>query len=147
MSEQQHALELILDLDAPREKLWRCWTEPKLLEKWFCPKPWYVSDARIDLRPGGEFSCRMHGPNGEEFPNTGVFLEVVPNERLVTTDAFHPGWKPTGRPFMVAEVTFEDLGGGQDPLPRSGSSLDEGSQGRTRTDGVSRRLGQGCQAA
>lgn len=113
MSEQQHALELILDLDAPREKLWRCWTEPKLLEKWFCPKPWYVSDARIDLRPGGEFTCRMHGPNGEEFPNTGVFLEVVPNERLVTTDAFHPGWKPTGRPFMVAEVTFEDLGGGR----------------------------------
>ncbi len=70
MSEQQHALELILDLDAPREKLWRCWTEPKLLEKWFCPKPWYVTDARIDLRPGGEFSvaCMAQTARNSQIP-------------------------------------------------------------------------------
>lgn len=107
--------DLILDrvLDAPRPALWRCWTEPALLEQWFCPKPWFVTDARIDLRPGGEFSCLMHGPAGERFPNLGVVLEVVPEARIVTTDAFLPGWQPSGRPFMVAQVLFEDMDHGQ----------------------------------
>ena len=107
--------ELVLDriLNAPRAALWRCWTEPKLLEQWFCPKPWYVTDAVLDLRPGGAFSTVMHGPDGEEFPNNGVVLEVVPGEKLVTTDAFLPGWTPSGRPFMVAQVTFADAGDGK----------------------------------
>lgn len=107
--------ELVLDriLNAPPAALWRCWTEPKLLEQWFCPKPWYVTDAVLDLRPGGEFSTVMHGPEGEEFPNNGVVLEVVPGEKLVTTDAFLPGWIPSGRPFMVAQITFEDAGDGK----------------------------------
>ncbi|MFC3167704.1 SRPBCC family protein [Paracoccus fontiphilus] len=104
--------ELVLDrvLDAPRAALWRCWTEPALLERWFCPKPWYVTHAVLDLRPGGAFSTTMHGPDGEEFPNTGVFLEVVLGERLVFTDAFAPGWSPSGKPFMTAHVSFEDAG-------------------------------------
>lgn len=107
--------ELVLDrvLNASREKLWRCWTDPKLMEEWFCPKPWYVSDAVLDLRPGGEFSTVMHGPDGEEFPNTGIYLEIVEGRKLVFTDAFAPGWVPAGRPFMVAEVTFEDEGEGR----------------------------------
>lgn len=56
--------ELVLDrvLDAPRAALWRCWTEPELLKQWFCPKPWFVSDVRMDLRPGGEFFALMSGP-------------------------------------------------------------------------------------
>lgn len=107
--------ELVLDriLNAPPAALWRCWTEPKLLEQWFCPKPWYVTDAVLDLRPGGEFSTVMHGPEGEEFPNNGVVLDVVPGKKLVTTDAFLPGWIPSGRPFMVAQITFEDAGDGK----------------------------------
>ena len=107
--------ELVLDrvLDAPRAAIWRCWTEPALLEQWFCPKPWHVTDAVLDLRPGGAFSTTMHGPDGEEFPNTGVFLEVVSGERLVFTDAFAPGWIPSGKPFMAAHVSFEDAGQGK----------------------------------
>jgi uncharacterized protein YndB with AHSA1/START domain len=108
------AKDLVLTrvLDAPRDKVWRCWVEPELLKQWFCPKPWYVSQARIDLRPGGEFFTLMNGPNGEQFGEPGVFLEVVANERLVFTDAFGPGWKPSGRPFMAAEVLFEHAGAG-----------------------------------
>lgn len=104
--------ELILDriIDAPRDAVWRCWTETKLLEKWFCPTPWYVTDAVLNLVPGGEFSSVMHGPEGEKFPNTGVVLEVVKGEKLVFTDAFTPGWRPAGRPFMVSEVLFKDAG-------------------------------------
>ncbi len=106
--------DLVLDrvLDAPRDKLWRCWTEPDLLKRWFCPRPWQVSEARIDLRPGGELYTLMNGPEGQQSPNLGVFLEIVPNERLVMTDAFQPGWKPSGRPFMVADVRFADAGPG-----------------------------------
>lgn len=111
MISNAHELVLARTIDAPREKLWRCWTEPKLLEQWFCPKPWHVTNARIDLRPGGEFSSIMHGPDGEEFPNIGVFLAVEPMQRLVTTDAFQPGWKPSDRAFMTAEIVFEEAGG------------------------------------
>lgn len=109
------AKELVLDrvLDAPRDAVWRCWTDPKLLEQWFCPKPWYVTDVVLELHPGGEFSSVMHGPEGEEFPNTGVTLEVIEGRKLVFTDAFKPGWLPSGRPFMAAEVTLEDAGEGR----------------------------------
>jgi uncharacterized protein YndB with AHSA1/START domain len=79
--------------------------------QWFCPEPWYVSEARIDLRPGGEFFTLMNGPNGEKSGKPGVFLEVVEEEQLIFTDAFRPGWKPSGRPFIAAEVLFEDAGG------------------------------------
>lgn len=100
-------------LGAPRGSVWRCWTEPGLLEQWFCPKPWYVTDARTDLRPGGEFFTVMNGPEGERFDNLGVYLDVAPEQRIVFTDAFVPGWRPSARPFMVAEVTFEDAGEGR----------------------------------
>lgn len=109
----KHILTLHRVIDAPVGKVWRCWTEPALLKQWFCPRPWHVSEARIDLRPGGEFFTVMNGPDGERFPNVGVFLAVEPLRRLVTTDAFRPGWLPSERAFMVAEVTFEDAGGGK----------------------------------
>lgn len=113
MPNATHELVLERVLDAPREKIWRCWTEKRLLEQWFCPKPWSVSDARIELKPGGEFFTRMKGPEGQEVDNPGVFLDIVDNERLVFTDAFQPGWTPSGRPFMVAVVRFEDVGEGK----------------------------------
>ena len=113
MTSEDQDLVLTRILDAPRDKLWRCWTEPELLKKWFCPKPWFVSDARIDLRPGGEFYTLMNGPNGEKFGEPGVFLDVAEQKRLVFTDAFRPGWRPAGKPFMAAEVLFEDAADGK----------------------------------
>jgi len=113
MTEPAHQLVLDRILDAPREKLWRCWTDPALLKQWFCPRPWYVSEARIDLRPGGEFFSVMNGPEGERHDNVGCFLHIEENRRLVTTDAFTADWRPVGQPFMVAEVTFEDAGDGK----------------------------------
>jgi len=109
----QHALTLDRILDAPVANVWRCWNEPKLLEQWFCPKPWFVSGARMDLRPGGESFSVMNGPEGERFENIGVFLEVSPMKRIVTTDAFLPGWIPSERPFMVAETLFAESGQGR----------------------------------
>ncbi|MCP1198834.1 SRPBCC family protein [Notoacmeibacter sp. MSK16QG-6] len=100
-------------LDAPRQKLWRCWTEPDLLKQWFCPKPWSVAEAQLDIRPGGVFQVVMQSPEGERHDNPGQVLDVVPQERLVTTDAFIGDWQPGGKPFLVSTVTFADAGEGR----------------------------------
>ena len=78
-------LDLVLErqIDVPKELVWRALTEPELIKKWFCPKPWQTVDCRVDLRPGGEFYSVMQSPEGQNFPNTGCILEVSKNERLV----------------------------------------------------------------
>lgn len=107
--------ELVLtrDVDVPREKLWRGWTDVELMKQWFVPKPWSIASAEIDLRPGGSSRIVMRSPEGQEFPNLGVYLEVVPNERLVFTDAYTRAWEPSEHPFMTGIITFEDLGNGR----------------------------------
>ncbi|NNM78679.1 SRPBCC family protein [Sphingomonas sp. ID1715] len=102
-----HELSITRLIDAPPETVWRVWTERT--EEWFCPKPWRVEIQEQDLRPGGRSAMVMHGPAGEEMPMEGVFLEVVPGRRIVSTDAFKAGWQPQG-PFMVAITEFEPEG-------------------------------------
>ena len=97
-------------IDAPREKLYRAWTDPVLLKQWFAPLPWTTPSAELDVRPGGANVMVMRGPDGKEFPNRGVYLEVVPNERLVFTDAYTAAWEPSEKPFMTVILTFEDAG-------------------------------------
>jgi len=105
--------ELVLErlLDAPRDKLFRCWTEAELITQWFTPPPWTTPFAQIDVRPGGANLILMRGPDGQEMPNRGVYLEVVPNERLVFTDAYVRAWEPSEKPFFTVVLTFEDEGG------------------------------------
>ncbi|HSE75379.1 MAG TPA: SRPBCC family protein [Dongiaceae bacterium] len=105
--------ELVLTrlIDAPREKLFRCWTEPALIKQWFAPLPWTTPHAEMDVRPGGSSLVVMRGPDGNEFPNPGVILEVVKNEKLVFTDAYTKAWEPSAKPFMTAIITFADEGG------------------------------------
>ncbi|WP_446809346.1 SRPBCC family protein [Methylomonas sp. 2BW1-5-20] len=100
--------ELVLTrlIDAPPEKLFRAWTEPALLKQWFCPKPWSVASAELDVRAGGTSIIVMRSPEGQEFPNQGIYLEVVPNERLVFTDAYTSTWEPSAKPFMTGIITF-----------------------------------------
>jgi uncharacterized protein YndB with AHSA1/START domain len=107
--------ELVLarKLKASPAALFRCWTDPALIPQCFCPKPWRAEVVSMDLRPGGASRMMFYGPDGESFPNDGVFLEVVPNGKLSFTDAFAEGWVPAGKPMMAAEITFEDLGNGE----------------------------------
>lgn len=107
-------LDLVLErvVDVPRELVWRVWTQPEHLMKWFAPLPWTTVACEIDLRPGGKFYTVMRSPEGQEFPNAGCYLEVVPNERLVFTDALAPGYRPTENPFFTAVVTLEPHGNG-----------------------------------
>jgi uncharacterized protein YndB with AHSA1/START domain len=110
-----HAFELEQrrTIDASPERIWKAWMTPELLEQWFAPKPWRISDVRVDPRPGGVFNFVMHGPDGERFTNHGVFLEAEPNRRWTTTDAFTPDWRPAGQPFMVATVELTPLADGR----------------------------------
>lgn len=108
--------ELVLSrvVDAPREKLFQGWTDRNLLPQWFAPAPLTTTVHELDVRPGGAFRATMKDPaSGAEYPANGVYLEVVKNERLVTTDAFEAGWRPSAKPFMVAVITFEDAGPGK----------------------------------
>lgn len=107
--------ELVVErvLNAPRAKLFRCWTEPALIVQWFTPPPWKTVKAVVDVRPGGSSCITMQSPEGQEFPNPGVYLEVVPNERLVFTDAYTKAWEPSEKPFFTGILNFEDLGNGK----------------------------------
>lgn len=108
-----HDLVLERILDAPRHIVWRCWTEPALMVKWFTPAPWSTVRAEVDLRPGGSSLVVMRSPEGQEFPNPGVYLEVVPNEKLLFTDAYTSGWQPSAKPFFTGILTFADAGTGK----------------------------------
>jgi uncharacterized protein YndB with AHSA1/START domain len=107
-------LDLILTrtIDVPRELVWKVWTEPEHLKKWFAPLPWTTVDIELDLRPGGIFRSVMRSPEGKDFPGEGCFLEVMPNEKLVWTDALLPGFRPSLEPFFTAVLTFEKVEGG-----------------------------------
>ncbi len=98
-------------IDAPREKVFQAWTNPELLKKWFTPAPWTTPHAETDVRPGGSTLVVMRGPDGNEFPYCGVYLEVVENERLVFTDAYTKAWEPAEKAFMTVVLTFEDQHG------------------------------------
>ncbi|MBX9907350.1 MAG: SRPBCC family protein [Beijerinckiaceae bacterium] len=107
----EHELVLTRLIDAPRRTLFRCWTEPELLKQWFAPLPYTITHAELDVRPGGTSMITMRSPDGEDMPLPGVYLEVVQDEKLVTTDAYTSAWVPSEKPFMTAIVTFTDEGG------------------------------------
>lgn len=107
-------LDLVLErtVDVPRKLVWKAWTEPQHLKKWFCPKPWMVAECEIDLRPGGKFYTLMRGPEGQEFGNNGCCLEVIEHEKLVFTDTLTPDYRPSEKPFFTGMVLMEDHQGG-----------------------------------
>lgn len=98
-------------IDAPRQKIFRAWTEPALLAQWWGPHGMTTPECEMDLWVGGQFRTLMRAPDGSEYPTMGVFLEIVAPQRLVFTDAFLPGWLPSGKAFMTAEVVLDDEGG------------------------------------
>lgn len=108
-----HELVLTRILNAPRQNVYRCWTEPELVKQWFAPLPWTTPHAELDVRPGGANLVVMRSPEGKEFPNRGVYLEVIPNEKLVFTDAYTSAWEPSAKPFFTGILTFEDAGPGK----------------------------------
>jgi uncharacterized protein YndB with AHSA1/START domain len=100
--------------EAPRELVWKVWTEPEHIARWWGPRGFSTTVTAMDLRPGGKWHYVMHGPDGNDYPVHGVFREVVPLERIVTSDEFDDGFGgkmgidlPRG---IVATAVFEELG-------------------------------------
>ena len=88
--------DLVLERVVPitAEQLWRGWTDPEVLVRWFTPKPWVTTEAEIDPVPGGIFRTVMCGPDGERNEGAGCVLEAVENRRFVWTSAMSPGFRP-----------------------------------------------------
>jgi uncharacterized protein YndB with AHSA1/START domain len=102
-------------IDAPARLVWEALTKPEHLKEWYMPKAWgRVSRAEMDVRPGGMFSIDIAGEGGQEFPNLGCFLDVVPMQRLVWTSMLFPGYRPAVFDDIpiTAIVTLEALGTG-----------------------------------
>jgi len=99
-------LELSVEriIKAAPEKVYQTWLDR--FEDWWAPKPWTTKILARDLRPGGASKLRMQGPDGQASEMEGVFLEVIPNRKIVLTNAFAADWIPQA-PFMVALFTFE----------------------------------------
>jgi uncharacterized protein YndB with AHSA1/START domain len=96
--------------DAPREVVFKAWTEVERLKRWWGPKGFTNPVCEVDVRPGGAIRIHMRGPDGNVYPMTGVFQEVVPPERLVfVTSALDQKGEPLFE--VLNTVTFDDQGG------------------------------------
>ncbi len=107
------ALDLVLErvVNIRPALVWKAWTEPEHLMRWFTPSPWKTVACRIDLRPGGVFSTTMQSPEGETQPESiGCYLEVIPERKLTFTDALGPGYRPNPEPFMTATILLDPEG-------------------------------------
>ena len=105
--------------DAPRELVWKAWTQPQRFVRWWGPKGFTVPFCKIDLHPGGVMHFCMRSPEGRDFWNKGVFREVVEPERIVSTDSFsdeegnlvqpaHYGMSPDWPAETLLTVTFAE---------------------------------------
>ncbi len=115
-------LEITRTFDAPRENVWKAWTEPELLRRWWGPKQFTAPVIELNLRYGGKYLFCMRSPEGKDFWSTGTYREIVPNEKLVCTDSFaDPDGNVVPASYygmgedipieMLVSVTLEDDGG------------------------------------
>jgi uncharacterized protein YndB with AHSA1/START domain len=95
-------------LDAPRELVWRAYTEAEHVAQWWGPDGFTNTIHEMEVRPGGVWRFMMHGPDGTDYPNRIDFIEVKKPERLVF---WHGDDVPGSPPSFQTTVTFEDIGG------------------------------------
>ena len=95
-------------IDAPREEVFRAWTDPEVLSRWWGPGEFTTPFAEVDLRPGGDYLLVMQPPHGDPMHLAGTFREVVAPERLVYTWRWARGWPDLAESLVTVE--FHDLG-------------------------------------
>ncbi len=93
-------------INAPCARVYEAWTNPEQMAKWFAPKPFQLIVNKMDFRVGGTFAMAMRGPNGEDFPFTGTYREIMPMSKLAWNGEF-PG---DPKDNMLTVVTFEEVG-------------------------------------
>jgi len=107
-------ITMVRIFDAPRELVFRAWTDPEHLAQWWGPHGFTNPVCEVDLRPGGVWRIDMQGPDGTIYPNKGIYQEVVVPERLVYSDIVDDdtdAWGDSPPPSSVNTVTFEEHDG------------------------------------
>ena len=139
--------------DAPRDLLWKCFTDPERMKHWWGPKGFKVLQAKMDLRPGGSYHYGMQAPNGSAMWGMFRYREVVPPEKIVFVNSFsdeaggltrHP-MAPTWPLEMLSTFTFEDEPGGKTKFTIRWSPLNSTEEERNTFDAGfdSMRMGWG----
>jgi uncharacterized protein YndB with AHSA1/START domain len=109
---QDRELVITRFFNAPRQLVYKVWTEPEHIKNWWGPKPFTAPRCEVDLRPGGAYVYVMRSPDGQEFPVQGEFIEIVKNEKLVYTDDMYKQadfWKMMIGSKVGPDVDFSSL--------------------------------------
>jgi len=132
--------------DAPRELVWKAWTDPKYVVQWWGPKDFTAPFCEIDFRVGGKFLCCMRASDGQEFWNGGEYHEIILHEKIVYSmyfadskgnkvEAAHYGIEHEAIDDARDVITFEDLGGGQTRLTLIGNESMESAKNSGQVEG------------
>ena len=96
-------LRLTGKIEAPIELVWKVWSEPDHIAKWWGPEGFTNTITKMDMKPEGEWNLVMHGPDGTDFPTNNKFIEVLPLEKIV--------YMHVNAPQFVSTITFEAKNG------------------------------------
>ena len=132
--------------DAPRELVWKAWTDPKYVMQWWGPKGFTAPYCKIDFREGGKFHCCMRTPDGQEFWNAGEYHQIVPYEKIVSSmyfsdaqgnkvDAAEYGIEHEAIEDACDVILFEDLGNGKTKLTFIGNEPMESAKNSGQLEG------------
>ena len=128
--------------DIPRDLMWKMWTDPAHLARWWGPKGFTVSHCKVDLRPGGVFHYGLRAPDGQEIWGKFVYREIAAPERIVFVDSFsderggitrhplHSEWPLE----MLTTLLFEDAGSGRIKVTLSWVPINESDAERKTFD-------------
>jgi uncharacterized protein YndB with AHSA1/START domain len=132
--------------DAPRQLVWKAWTDPNYVMQWWGPKGFTAPVCKMDFRAGGKFLCCMRSPEGQEFWNAGEYHEIVPHEKIVYSMYFsdpegnkvapaHYGMEHEAIDDARDVITFEDLGDGRTKLTLIGNETMESAKESGQVEG------------
>ncbi len=127
-------------IDAPRELVFRAWTDPEMMSKWWGPKPFTAPTIKMDLRVGGKYLFCMRTPEGKDYWTAGVYNEITPPERLVYTDNFADehgniipasayGFDGEWPDVSIVTVAFEKIDGNKTKMTLKHEGLPSGEHG------------------
>ena len=126
--------------DAPRDRVWKAWTEAEQLKQWWGPKGFAVTRCKVDLRPGGMMHYCLRMPDGNEMWGRFIYREIVKPEKLVWVNSFsdkdggltvhpmNPSW-----PREILSTALFEAQGGKTRLTIQWSPLDGSSELECRT--------------
>ena len=123
--------------DAPIELVWKAWTDPEHVKRWWGPKDFTAPAIKIDFRVGGTYLFCMRSPDGQDYWSTGVYREIVPLKRIVYTDSFadekgnvvsasHYGMGDDFPLELLVTLTFEDYQDGKTRFTLRHAGMPEG---------------------